>query len=123
MARPSSRRTMLSAVIAAVAGAGALSSSAVQAAAAPGGTLPDPEPAGPAESAGSAGGTDPAGRATAPTVDNRFWTSYTDWRSGFAAGTRAVAGSRPGLVIEGPTGRTDYTDPHTGRTTTWEYGT
>ncbi|MFJ8666679.1 peptidase C39 family protein [Streptomyces sp. NPDC093600] len=54
-------------------------------------------------------------------VDNRFWTSYTDWRSGSAAGTRAVAGHRPGLVIATPAGRTDYTDPHTGTTSAWEY--
>ncbi|MGW0467829.1 peptidase C39 family protein [Streptomyces sp. NPDC003027] len=54
-------------------------------------------------------------------VDNRFWTSYTDWRSGSAAGTRAVAGHRPGLVIASPAGRTDYTDPHTGTTSAWEY--
>jgi hypothetical protein len=123
MARSTSRRAVLSAAMAAAAGAGALSSSAMPAAAAPGGTLPEPDSAGPAESAGHAGGTGPAGRAPAPAVDNRFWTSYTDWRLGTSAGTRAVAGSRPGLVLEGPTGRTDYTDPHTGATTTWEYGT
>ncbi|MFJ6947006.1 peptidase C39 family protein, partial [Streptomyces wuyuanensis] len=28
---------------------------------------------------------------------------------------------RPGLVIGAPAGRTRYADPHTGRTTTWEY--
>ncbi|MFC4610990.1 peptidase C39 family protein [Streptomyces maoxianensis] len=111
MARPTSRRTVLSAAIAAAAGAGALSSSSMPAAAAPGGTHSKPGFAGPAR------------RTPAPTVDNRFWTSYADWRFGTAAGTRAVAGSRPGLVLAGPVGRTDYTDPHTGRTTAWEYGT
>ncbi|MFJ3902473.1 peptidase C39 family protein [Streptomyces sp. NPDC090025] len=61
------------------------------------------------------------GHAPAPgLVDNRFWSTYTDWRCGTPAGTRAVSGRRPGLVIDRPTGRTDYTDPHTGRTSTWE---
>ncbi|MEU8620278.1 peptidase C39 family protein [Streptomyces sp. NPDC048623] len=56
-------------------------------------------------------------------VDNHFWSTYTDWRCGTASGTRAVAGHRPGLVIDTPAGRTDYADPHTGRTSTWEYAT
>jgi len=56
-------------------------------------------------------------------VDNRAWTSYTDWRSGSAKGTRAVPGVRPGLVIVAPAGTADYTDPHTGKTATWEYAT
>ncbi|MGW1927001.1 peptidase C39 family protein, partial [Streptomyces massasporeus] len=64
------------------------------------------------------------GHAPAPgLVDNRFWSSYTDWRCGGAAGTKAVAGLRPGLVLATPAGRTDYTDPHTGRTSAWEYAT
>jgi hypothetical protein len=54
-------------------------------------------------------------------VDNHAWTSYADWRGGTAEGTRAVSGARPGLVIATPGGRTDYTDPHTDRTGTWEY--
>ncbi|MGW0533717.1 peptidase C39 family protein [Streptomyces sp. NPDC003032] len=54
-------------------------------------------------------------------VDNRFWTSCADWRTGTAEGTTAVTGSRPGLRIAKPAGRTDYTDPHTGKSTTWEY--
>ncbi|MGI5400342.1 peptidase C39 family protein [Streptomyces sp. CA-135486] len=109
MARPTSRRTVLGAAIAAAAGTGALSSSAVPAGAAPAGAAPAAEP---------------AGRVVpASHIDNHFWTSYTDWRSGAAAGTRAVAGSRPGLVISAPLGRTEYTDPHTGRSATWEYGT
>ncbi|WP_418955941.1 peptidase C39 family protein [Streptomyces tritici] len=56
-------------------------------------------------------------------VDNSAWTTYTDWRSGEAAGVRAVAGLRPAVVIDAPAGRTDYRDPHTGRTATWEYAT
>ncbi|WP_327322230.1 peptidase C39 family protein [Streptomyces sp. NBC_01210] len=102
MPRPTSRRSVLSAAIAAAAGAGALSSAA-------------PAAAAPASEDGRTG--------SVPLVDNRFWTSYTDWRCGTASGTRAVAGRRPGLVIAAPAGRTDYTDPHTGTTAIWEYAT
>ncbi|MER5895391.1 peptidase C39 family protein [Streptomyces sp. NPDC001876] len=100
MTRPTSRRTVLTAALAA--GAGAVSA-AGSAAAAPARTSPTP--------------------AVASLVDNRFWSTYTDWRFGTSAGTRAVAGRRPGLVISTPAGTTDYADPHTGRTTTWEYAT
>ncbi|MEV2246026.1 peptidase C39 family protein [Streptomyces sp. NPDC049970] len=100
MTRPTSRRTVLTAALAA--GAGAVAS------------------AGPADAVPS--GT-PSSPAVASLVDNRFWTTYADWRFGSSAGTRPVAGLRPGLVIATPAGRTDYTDPHTGRTGTWEYGT
>jgi hypothetical protein len=54
-------------------------------------------------------------------VDYRAWTSYSDWRTGSAQGVRPVAGLRPSLVIATPAGRVDYTDPHTGKTATWEY--
>ncbi|MFE2023332.1 peptidase C39 family protein [Streptomyces sp. NPDC059499] len=100
MTRPTSRRTVLTAALAA--GAGAVSA-AGSAAAAPARTSPTP--------------------AVASLVDNHFWSTYTDWRFGTSAGTRAVAGRRPGLVISTPAGTTDYADPHTGRTTTWEYAT
>ncbi|MEU1533079.1 peptidase C39 family protein [Streptomyces fagopyri] len=63
------------------------------------------------------------GHAPARAVDNHAWTSYADWRSGTAKGTRAVSGTRPGLVIASPVGKAPYTDPHTGRTATWEYAT
>ncbi|MFD8422455.1 peptidase C39 family protein [Streptomyces sp. NPDC059668] len=63
------------------------------------------------------------GHAPARAVDNRAWTSYADWRSGTAKGTRAVSGTRPGLVIASPAGTTAYQDPHTGRKATWEYAT
>ncbi|MFC9679121.1 peptidase C39 family protein [Streptomyces sp. NPDC056948] len=66
---------------------------------------------------------DPARAVPARTVDNRAWASYGDWRGGTARGTRAVAGARPGLVIAKPAGTADYTDPHTGTTAPWEYGT
>lgn len=101
-----SRRTVLTAAVAtATAAAGALSQAAAD------------TPSGPVEAA--------AGPEKAPEglVDHRAWTSYTDWRTGGAKGTRATAGERPGLVIATPVGTTDYTDPHTGRTATWEYAT
>ncbi|MFF2066055.1 peptidase C39 family protein [Streptomyces sp. NPDC058200] len=98
MTSPTSRRTVLAAALAAAAGAGAVS-------------------AAPAAAAPSA----PA-RAT-PLVDNAFWASYADWRSGTARGTLAVSGARPALVIGTPAGRTDYADPHTGKSATWEYAT
>ncbi|MCX4910331.1 peptidase C39 family protein [Streptomyces sp. NBC_00878] len=60
-------------------------------------------------------------KALANLVDNRAWTSYADWRGGTAAGTRAVEGTRPSLVIETAEGRKDYEDPHAGRTAAWEY--
>ncbi|MFB8117832.1 peptidase C39 family protein [Streptomyces sp. NPDC056465] len=102
MTRPTSRRTVLTAALAAAAGAGTVAS------------------AGPASAAPT---RTPSAPAAASLVDNRFWTSYTDWRFGSSAGTRAVAGRRPGLVISAPAGTTDYADPHTGTTSTWEYAT
>ncbi|MGX1882182.1 peptidase C39 family protein [Streptomyces sp. NPDC055287] len=99
MTRPTSRRTVLTAAIAAAVGATTASAAAV----------------------GTA--TRAPSRAPSRPVDNRFWSSATDWRSGAADGTRAVAGRRPGLVIGTPSGRTDYTDPHTGTTSTWESAT
>lgn len=99
MPRPASRRTVLTAALAAAAGGSALAPAAPAAA--------SPGPA----------------AAARPLVDNRFWTSYADWRSGSHTGTRAVAGARPGLVLATPAGRTSYTDPHTGRTAAWEYAT
>ncbi|MGI5453081.1 peptidase C39 family protein [Streptomyces sp. CA-249302] len=78
--------------------------------------------AAPAFTAGTADASD-AAEDPAPPVDYRSWTSYKDWRSGTAKGTRALAGVRPGLVIATPAGTTDYTDPHTGTTAGWEYAT
>ncbi|MFD7072148.1 peptidase C39 family protein [Streptomyces sp. NPDC059913] len=102
MNRPTSRRTVLTAALAVAATAGAVSS---------------------ATSASAAVPAAPSGAAptTGPTVDNHSWHGFTDWRSGSGAGTRPVAGRRPGLVIGHAEGRTDYTDPHTGTTATWEY--
>ncbi|MGW0121660.1 peptidase C39 family protein [Streptomyces sp. NPDC003327] len=104
MPRSTPRRTVLAAALAAVAGTTA-ATAAPAATATPRGPAPSASPSAPA------------------LVDNRFWASYADWRSGTAAGTRAVPGRRPGLVLATPSGRTDYTDPHTGRTSRWEYAT
>ncbi|MFJ5842131.1 peptidase C39 family protein [Streptomyces shenzhenensis] len=98
-----SRRTVLAAAVAAAAAAGTVVSGTGPADAATGSDADEPEPA--------------------RTVDNRAWTTYTDWRSGAAEGVRAVAGRRSGVVIAAPAGTTDYTDPHTGTTAAWEYAT
>ncbi|MFI1016976.1 peptidase C39 family protein [Streptomyces sp. NPDC020965] len=98
-----SRRTVLAAAVGAASGSGALSSAAATA-------VPPSE----------------GGRTTVALtrpVDNRFWSSFGDWRRGTHEGTRARAGRRPGVVLARPEGRTDYPDPHTGTTTAWEYAT
>ncbi|MFJ7149777.1 peptidase C39 family protein [Streptomyces sp. NPDC100445] len=96
--QPSRRTVLAAAVAAAVTGTAAPAVAAPRAATAPGRTQPRP-------------------------IDYRAWTTYADWRSGTAEGTRPFSGRRPGLAIGVPAGRTDYTDPHTGTTATWEYGT
>ncbi|WP_461077953.1 peptidase C39 family protein [Streptomyces deserti] len=78
--------------------------------------------AGPAAADRGSDAVDPA-RAPARPVDYRAWISYGDWRGGTAKGARAVAGARPGIVIDAPAGTTEYRDPHTGKTATWEYAT
>ncbi|MGW2648974.1 peptidase C39 family protein [Streptomyces sp. NPDC001393] len=102
-ARQPSRRTVLTAAVA-VAVAGGTAPAAAAA----------PRPASDAD--------DP-GQAQARPIDYHAWTTYREWRLGVAQGVRAVAGARPGVVIGVPAGRTDYTDPHTGTTATWEYAT
>ncbi|MFD3587445.1 peptidase C39 family protein [Streptomyces sp. NPDC058683] len=67
--------------------------------------------------------TEDAGRARTRPVDYCSWTTYGDWETGTSQGVGAVAGSRPGVVIGTPAGTTSYTDPHTGTTARWEYGT
>ncbi|MFJ8544881.1 peptidase C39 family protein [Streptomyces sp. NPDC093586] len=100
--QPSRRTVLAAAVAAAVAGA------AVPAA---------------AEAAPSAGTAAAGPDRTARPVDYRAWTTFQDWRGGTAEGARPVAGARPGVVIDVPAGTAEYTDPHTGRTATWEYAT
>ncbi|MGV9243804.1 peptidase C39 family protein [Streptomyces sp. NPDC003710] len=95
-----SRRTVLAAAVAAATATGAV--------------------AGPAAAATPAAG--PA-QESPRTVDYRAWTSYSDWRSGSGQGVRALAGARPAVAVGTPAGRTDYTDPHTGKTASWEYAT
>ncbi|MEU1853294.1 peptidase C39 family protein [Streptomyces sp. NPDC019990] len=100
-----SRRTVLAAAVA----------SAVTAGVAP--AAARPEGAMPTDTA------DPARALPARTVDNRAWSSFADWSGGTVRGTRALVGPRPGVVIAKPAGITDYTDPHTGTTASWEYAT
>ncbi|MFI9646803.1 peptidase C39 family protein [Streptomyces sp. NPDC052040] len=98
-----SRRTVLAAALVTAAAAG--TALGPPAAAAPAGP-----PAGPA-------------RETPRPVDHHAWTSCADWRGGTGRGVLVLAGTRPGVVIATPAGTTDYTDPHTGKTASWEYAT
>ncbi|WP_405800808.1 peptidase C39 family protein [Streptomyces sp. NBC_01506] len=107
---PASRRTVLATALAA-AGAGALSAAAPALASTP------------SSAPSSAPGTSFGHRRAGALVDNRFWSSAADWRGGRANGTKVLTGSRSGLVIAAPAGSTDYADPHTGKTSTWEYAT
>ncbi|MET9802760.1 peptidase C39 family protein [Streptomyces sp. NPDC006368] len=104
-----SRRAVLAAALA-VAGGAATSSAPASA-------------SGPAPSSAPRATPAPATAPDPGLVDNHFWTSYTDWCTGTHSGTSPVAGHRPGLVIGAPAGRGDHTDPHTGRTASWEYAT
>ncbi|HET6861093.1 MAG TPA: peptidase C39 family protein [Streptomyces sp.] len=101
MTRSASRRTVLTAAVAAAAGAAA-ASAAVPAAASP---------------------TGATAAARTALVDNRFWSTFRDWRGGRGSGTRVTAGRRPSLVVATPSGRIEYTDPHTGATSAWESAT
>ncbi|MEV5570123.1 peptidase C39 family protein [Spirillospora sp. NPDC052269] len=56
-------------------------------------------------------------------MDYRAWVDRTDWDSGTGTGTRVVGGARPGVIIDTPAGTTSYHDPHTGKTSKWEYAT
>ncbi|MEV5240878.1 peptidase C39 family protein [Streptomyces cinnamoneus] len=98
--RSTPRRAVLAAALAVTAAAAPLSSVASASAAARGG---------PGRQDGS--------------VDYRAWTTFPQWAGGRGAGTRVLGGARPGLVLDRPLGTVDYTDPHTGATTRWEYAT
>lgn len=50
------------------------------------------------------------------------WSDYSDWRAGTSAGVVALP-LRAGVTMLRPAGVTDYTDPHTGITKSWEYAT
>jgi hypothetical protein len=113
------RRTVLAAALATAAGTvAATAASTIPASAAAAASC-----AAGGDTCGDEAVTATAGQAppAAGAVDNRFWHTYTDWRCGTPASTRAVSGRRPGLVIGTPAGTTEYTDPHTGRTSGWEY--
>ncbi|MFJ5680875.1 peptidase C39 family protein [Streptomyces sp. NPDC093097] len=56
-------------------------------------------------------------------VDYHAWTTAADWHQGAARGTHVAPGPRPGIRIARPAGTTDYHDPHTGTSATWEYAT
>ncbi|GAB3948323.1 hypothetical protein GCM10027614_45190 [Micromonospora vulcania] len=51
------------------------------------------------------------------------WSGPVDWHRGSRAGTRVVPGLRAGVTLARPAGTTEYADPHTGVTRSWEYGT
>ncbi|MEV7329652.1 C39 family peptidase [Micromonospora sp. NPDC093244] len=51
------------------------------------------------------------------------WSGPADWHRGSRDGTRVVPGARAGVTLARPAGTTEYADPHTGTTRTWEYGT
>ncbi len=87
MTSPTSRRTVLTAAIAAAAYASAATASAAFASPAP---------------STSGGPTARPSAAPKALVDNRFWHTYTDWRRGAGGGTRVLPGLRPGLVIASP---------------------
>ncbi|MFD0270251.1 peptidase C39 family protein [Streptomyces sp. NPDC127106] len=135
MTAPTPRRAVLAVALAAAAAATVPGGRASAAAGRGGGTATQPAPgagaagAVTADEAAAASGTADAragagaaaGDAARPTVDNRFWFSRGHWRAGTHQGTAVLAGSRPGLRIESPAGRTEYTDPHTGKKSSWEH--
>ena len=65
--------------------------------------------------------------ATTPVHDEQItyqsWESYQDWRGGTHEGTFAIPGIRTGITMLRPQGTTDYLDPHTGVSKTWNYST
>ncbi|MDX6311972.1 MAG: hypothetical protein QOF84_5141 [Streptomyces sp.] len=104
MTRSTPRRTVLAAAIAAAA------------------ATATPAFATPRADVNSAADDSTAATEEAP-VDYHGWTSGSDWRCGRPHGTRAAEYPRSGLVIGHATGTTDYTDPHTKTTATWEMAT
>ncbi|MEV1288257.1 C39 family peptidase [Micromonospora sp. NPDC049679] len=67
------------------------------------------------------------GSTTSVTHDEQItyqdWSSYRQWRRGTHEGTIALPGTRTGITLLKPTGTTEYADPHTGATRTWQYAT
>jgi hypothetical protein len=118
MSRNAPRRAVLTAALAAAAtaAAGAAAQSATAAPATAGGTTRT----GGSTTAPAAGKGGSSAADDAP-VDYHAWTSYPDWLFGTHKGTVPVPGARPGVRIARATGTLDYADPHTGKTTTYEY--
>ncbi len=56
-------------------------------------------------------------------IEYHSWSSYPDFRSGTSRGVFNIPGLRTGITIGRPAGTTDYTDPHTGTTASWQYAT
>ena len=52
---------------------------------------------------------------------HRAWSTAADWSGGEAEGTAPTDAARAGIVLATPVGTTNYRDPHTGKTATWEY--
>ncbi|MGW2414786.1 peptidase C39 family protein [Streptomyces tubercidicus] len=102
------RRTVLAAALAAAAGAATPSAQAADAART-------------SEASAPAATPQAAARRSKSLVDYHSWTTTTDWHKGRAQGTGITHGARPGIHIVHPVGTLDYKDPHTGRTTTWDY--
>lgn len=123
MTAPTPRRALLAIALAA-ATAAAVPGGRAEAGTAVAGPGAAPAGTGPAGAPAAAGGDRPGGAgAAARTVDNRFWHTESHWQAGSHRGTGPVSGTRPGIEIRTPAGRTEYTDPHTGRRSTWEYAT
>ncbi|MER6844290.1 peptidase C39 family protein [Streptomyces platensis] len=101
------RRTVLAAALAAAAGA-ATPSAQADAARTP-------------EASAAAATPEAATRRSKSLVDYHAWTTTADWNKGHARGTAITHGARPGIRLVHPVGTLDYKDPHTGRTTAWEY--
>ncbi|MFE6737997.1 peptidase C39 family protein [Streptomyces tubercidicus] len=102
------RRTVLAAALAAAAGAATPLAQAADAART-------------SEASAPAATPQAAARRSKSLVDYHSWTTTTDWHKGRAQGTGITHGARPGIHIVHPVGTLDYKDPHTGRTTTWDY--
>ncbi|WP_435128094.1 C39 family peptidase [Actinacidiphila sp. bgisy144] len=113
------RRAVLTAALAAAATVAASNAQTASAAPAGSGTPAAGTPAG--QPAGGSG-TGAAADDPAP-VDYHAWSTHADWNTGEHRGTEPVPGSRAGVRIARPAGTTDYADPHTGRTGTYEYAT
>lgn len=95
---PATRRTVLTATVAAMALAAA-------------------PPASAAQRHGRGAGS------SKPRIKLHSWHTRSDWATGKAEGTRVTGRGRPAIAFEAPQGTTRYQDPHTGESATWEYAT